>query len=213
MFVSRYKVIIFDFDETLVTAYSVKWSQHQETARRFYGVNLTTDTIKKYWGMPFEEMIGLFYEHKDTVENMSRNYHSLDHLYHKYPYADTIDVLNFLIKRRFILGLVTSMTKESVIADMEESGIPYKKFEFLQGSKDCKFHKPDPRVFRSILGKLKKMKIAKNKVLYVGDDIRDMQAALGAGIHFAAIPNGLTTGKEFKKNGAVIFNSLSDLIR
>jgi len=163
--------------------------------------------------MPFEQMIGLFYEHKDTIENMSRNYHSLDHLYHKYPYADTIEVLNFLIKRKFILGLVTSMTKESVIADMEESGIPYKKFEFLQGSKESKFHKPDPRVFRSILGELKKMKIAKNKVLYIGDDIRDMQASMGAGIHFAAIPNGLTKKEEFTNKGVLCLSSLSDLTR
>ncbi len=212
MLVSKYKTILFDFDETLVEAYKIKWKQHKTTAKKFYGVKLTTKTIRKYWGMPFEKMVDLFYEHKDKVENMSKNYHSLDHLFKKYPYKDTIKVLNFLHKNKFILGLVTSMTKSSVIKDMKESGIPYEKFGFFQGSQDTNYHKPDPRVFNKIIKKLRKKNIKKEEILYVEDDIRDMQAAIGAGIGFVAIPNGLTTKREFEKNNIRCIKELSDLI-
>jgi HAD superfamily hydrolase (TIGR01549 family) len=213
MFVSKYKAIVFDFDETLVKSYSVKWSQHQAAAKKFYGVNLTEETIRRYWGMPFEEMIGLFYEHKDTVGNMIKNYFSLNHLYRKYPYEDTTKVLNFLHDNHYFLGLVTSMTRESVVNDMKESGMPYDKFDLIQGSTDSEFHKPDPRVFDGLVLCLGKLNIKKEVALYIGDDIRDMQAARGAGLGFAAIPNGLTTRKEFKDQRAVCLNSLSDLIR
>lgn len=213
MFISKYKAIIFDFDETLVKSYSVKWSQHQAVAKKFYGVNLTEETIRKYWGMPFEEMIGLFYEHKDTVENMMKSYFSLDYLYRKHPYKDTIKVLNFFHDNNYFLGLVTSMTRESVVDDMNESEMPYDKFDLIQGSTDSEFHKPDPRVFDGIISQLVKMDIKKEEALYVGDDIRDMQAARGAGIGFVAIPNGLTTIKEFEDQRADCLNSLSDLIR
>lgn len=213
MFVSKYKAVIFDFDETLVKSYSVKWSQHQAAAKKFYGVNLTEDTIRKYWGMPFEEMIGLFYEHKDTVANMIKSYFSLNHLYPKYPYGDAIKVLNFLHDNHYFLGLVTSMTRESVVNDMKESVMPYDKFDLIQGSTDSEFHKPDPRVFDYLISQLMKLNIKKEEALYVGDDIRDLQAARGAGLEFAAIPNGLTTRKEFEGQRAICLNSLSDLIR
>ncbi len=213
MFISKYKAIIFDFDETLVKSYSVKWSQHQAVAKKFYGVNLTEETIRKYWGMPFEEMIGLFYEHKDTVENMMKSYFSLDYLYRKHPYEDTIKVLNFLHDNHYFLGLVTSMTRESVVDDMNESEMPYDKFDLIQGSTDSEFHKPDPRVFDGLISQLVKLDIKKEEALYVGDDIRDMQAARGAGIGFVAVPNGLTTRKEFEDQRADCLNSLSDLIR
>lgn len=213
MFVSKHKAIVFDFDETLVKSYSVKWAQHQATAKKFYNVNLTEDTIRKYWGMPFEEMIGLFYEHKDSVENMIKSYFSLNHLYTKYPYGDAIEVLNFLHDNHYFLGLVTSMTRESVVNDMKESGMPYTKFDLIQGSTDSEFHKPDPRVFDGLISQLVKLNINKEEALYVGDDIRDLEAARGAGLGFAAIPNGLTTRKEFEDQRAICLNSLSDLIR
>ncbi len=39
-----------------------------------------------------------------------------------------------------------------------------------------------------------------------------MQAAIGAGIGFVAIPNGLTTKREFEKNNIRCIKELSDLI-
>ncbi|OGK63012.1 hypothetical protein A2334_01495 [Candidatus Roizmanbacteria bacterium RIFOXYB2_FULL_38_10] len=212
MYISKYKAIIFDFDETLVASYKVKWAQHQETAKRFYGVHLTEEKIRKYWGMPFEPMISIFYEHKDAAENMMKNYHSLDKLYHKKPYKDAISVLDFLHTKSYWLGLVTSMTKESVIQDMQESEMPYKNFDYIQGSKDSDHHKPDPRVFDYLIRKLERINIKRDETLYVGDDIRDMQAAMGAGLAFVAIPNGLTSKEEFMNNKAICIDTLSDLI-
>ncbi len=213
MLVSRFKAILFDFDETLVEAMNVKWKQHQATAKQFYDHELTEETIRQHWGMPFEPMIQLFYANKDTVENMKDNYHSLDDQYPKYPFIDTIPVLSYLQSHSYWTGIITSMTKESIVKDMKECAMPYEKLNLIQGSTDSLFHKPDPRVFDAALSLLKKLHILPNHILYVGDDIRDMKAAQGAGIHFIAIPNGLTPKEEFIKNGAQCIASLSDLIR
>ena len=212
MFISAYKAIIFDFDETLVEAMNVKWKQHQDAAKQFYDHELTEETIRAYWGMPFEAMIQLFYENKDTVENMKNNYHSLDEQYPKSPFEDTIEVLTYLQSHSYWTGIITSMTKESVIKDMKKDGLPHKKFNLIQGSTDSEFHKPDPRVFDSLKNILKNIPITPLETLYVGDDIRDMQAAQGAGIQFVAIPNGLTPKEEFIKKGATCISFLSELI-
>jgi len=212
MFISPYKAIIFDFDETLVKAMGVKWKQHQDAAKQFYNYELTEETIRAYWGMPFEPMIQLFYNNKDTVENMKNNYHSLDEQYPKYPFEDTIEVLNYLHNHSYWTGVITSMTKDSVIKDMKKDGLPYEKFNLIQGSTDSAFHKPDARVFDDLKKTLKKLSITQDETLYVGDDIRDMQAAFGAGIQFVAIPNGLTSKEEFIKQGAKYISSLSGLI-
>lgn len=212
MLISPFKAIIFDFDETLVEAMGVKWKQHQEAARQFYNHELTEETIRAYWGMPFEPMIQLFYDNKDTVENMKNNYHSLDEQYPKYPFDDTIQVLTYLQNHSYWTGVITSMTKESVIKDMKKDGLPYEKFNLIQGSTDSAFHKPDPRVFDNVIKMLQKIHITRKEILYVGDDIRDMQAAHGAGLHFFAIPNGLTSKEEFIKQGVQCISSLSELI-
>lgn len=212
MFISPYKAIIFDFDETLVQSISIKSKQHQHAARKFYNHELTDETIRAHWGLPFELLIEIFYEKKDTIENMKKNYHSLDDQYPKYPFDDTIQVLTYLQDHFYWTGVITSMTKESVIKDMKKDGLPYKKFNLVQGSTDSIFHKPDPRVFDNALEILRKIHITQSKILYVGDDIRDMQAAQGAGIHFIAIPNGLTPKEEFVKQGVQCIVSLSELI-
>jgi len=212
MLISNYKAILFDFDETLVEAMNIKWKQHQATAKQFYDHNLTEETIRAYWGMPFEPMIELFYDHKDSVENMRDNYHSLDDQYPKYPFTDTIQVLTYLHTHGYWTGIITSMTKDSVVKDMKETGMPYDKFDLIQGSTDSLFHKPDPRVFDTAIKLLKQKNIRLDEILYVGDDIRDMKAAIGAGIHFIAIPNGLTPKKEFLTQKAICIDSLSELI-
>lgn len=212
MFISAYKAIIFDFDETLVRAMGVKWKQHQDAAKRFYDHELTEETIRAYWGMPFEPMIELFYDKRDSVENMMKNYFSLNELYPKTAFEDSVPVLTYLQNNSYWTGVVSSMTKENVVNDMKRHNFPWQGFKLIQGSTDSKFHKPDKRVFDKALEMLKKVHITPKQTLYVGDDIRDMQAAQGAGIQFVAIPNGLTPKEEFIKKGATCISFLSELI-
>lgn len=212
MFISAYKAIIFDFDETLVRAMGVKWKQHQDAAKRFYDHELTEETIRAYWGMPFEPMIELFYDKRDSVENMMKNYFSLNELYPKTAFKDSVPVLTYLQNNSYWTGVVTSMTKENVVNDMKRHNFPWQDFKLIQGSTDSEFHKPDKRVFDKALEMLKKVHITPKQTLYVGDDIRDMQAAQGAGIQFVAIPNGLTPKEEFIKKGATCISFLSELI-
>jgi len=207
-----YKAIIFDFDETLVKAYEVKWKQHQETAKQFYNLNLTEKTIKKYWGMPFEKMIYLMYSKKDKVENMIENYHSLDEKFVKKPFPDTKKVIKKLFKLNYWLGVLTSMNSESVKKDLEKINIDPNQFKVILGSNDLKFHKPDPRVFDYLKKILKKEKINSKEIVYIGDDQKDMEASLGAGIDFIAIPNGLTKPEDFRNNNVICIKKLSELM-
>lgn len=212
MLISPYKAILFDYDETLARAMSAKWKQHQHAAKQFYDLDLTEETIRQYWGMPFEPMIELFYDKRDSVDNMMNNYFSLNEQYPKTAFEDSIPVLTYLQNNGYFTGVVTSMIKESVIHDMKRDGFPWQGFKLIQGSADSEFHKPDPRVFDNAIGMLKKIDISPKQVLYVGDDLRDMKAAVEAGIGFIGIPNGLTSKEEFDKHGARTITTLSQLI-
>ena len=67
----------------------------------------------------------------------------------------------------------------------------------IPAQKDSEFRKPDPRVFEPLCKKTETIDVAKNEIVYVGDDIRDFEAAKGAGIHFIAISDHTTASEIF----------------
>lgn len=213
MFISHYKAILFDYDDTLVCTRSIKIQQHKHAGKQFYDIDLTEEVIAAHWGKPFEIMIELFYEKRDTLENLKKNYFSLSDLYPIHPFDDSISVITALQDQAVWTGVVTSMTRESVINDMKRDNFPWQEFKLIQGSTDSEHHKPDPRVFDNALAMLKKIDITPKQTLYVGDDLRDMKAAIGAGIDFVGIPNGLTSKEEFTKHNALTIETLSDLLK
>lgn len=48
--------VIFDCDDTILATAQTRWSVLIETAKKF-DVELSTDTIRRAWGLPFDELI------------------------------------------------------------------------------------------------------------------------------------------------------------
>lgn len=72
-----------------------------------------------------------------------------------------------------------------------------------------------------LFGKVKKFRrvmrragVAPNRVLAIGDEARDLEAARAAGIHFAAVTWGYTAPEKLRALGPdVVFDSLGDIAR
>jgi len=130
----------------------------------------------------------------------------------KVLFKDTIATLKSLQKMGKKLGIVTATTLSSILYDFEKLQVPKKLFDYLQSEDDTAFHKPDPRVFEPTLGWLSSQQIEPGEVLYVGDHLKDMSAARGAGFQFVAVTTGVVLKSEFTRYQAKVISSLSQLL-
>ncbi len=133
----------------------------------------------------------------------------------KYPteaYEDTVSVLHEL-KKKYLLGLISSKSIRYLNIDLEIAGIAEDLFFIIQIEDDTKVYKPDPYVFDFALNKLRKENIKNSEVLYIGDRLTDYKAAKDAGLQFYGLANITTNKEEFKKQGALTIDNLTELIK
>lgn len=96
-----------------------------------------------------------------------------------------------LRKRKYNLGILTSNSKDNVEKFLRRNGLDF--FEFIYS--DSSLFGKD-RVLKKLL---KKQNIKPNEVVYFGDEIRDIQAALRLNVKIVAVCWGFNTKKALKK--------------
>jgi HAD superfamily hydrolase (TIGR01549 family) len=208
---AKYKAVLFDLDDTLLITYPAKWRQHQFAAKHFYDTDLSEDTIRQHWGKPTREMVRPFYGSDDAVDNMVANYRSLSESYLKELHKDTVDILDYLTRKKVLVGLVTNANLKTVLDDLSRLGVAIDRFGVLQTFDDTQTFKPDPKVFKTALHTLAAKSIT-DGILYVGDDITDFRSAQAAGIDFIGVTTGTRTKEEFYRAGAKnIISRLAEL--
>ena len=98
------------------------------------------------------------------------------------------------------IGLVTATTLSNLENDFTTLHISKQLFDYIQTEEDTIYHKPDSRVFEPALKWLAQEGISPNEILYVGDSLNDMKAALGAGLQFLGVHTGLTSQADFRQH-------------
>lgn len=202
--------VLFDLDDTLLKTARIKWAHHKAVAAH-YGIELTDETLARYWGMPFDQMIGYLYNHADTVENMRAANRALELQFPKEIHDDTIEVLGKLALHGIAAGVVTSTNTEYALADLRRLQVPHEAFLFVQGAEATRYHKPDGRVFDPALAHLAELGIRRSAVLYVGDALMDHEAAVHAGIQFVGVATGFMSIEQFQEVGASAIARLGEL--
>jgi phosphoglycolate phosphatase len=204
------KAIFFDHDDTLVGTIGPKWQQHKYVAKTHYGKDLTDDEIKLHWGKPLHELVCLLYGTEDAQQAIANNTASHQD-YPKDLFVATIPTLERLKQEGKLVGIITATSRFSFEHDLKHHKVPKKLLDYTQTADDTSFHKPDARVFEPSIAWLGKHGIKPNEVLYVGDGLHDMKAALGAGFSFLGVETGLVTKIEFTQAGALSISSLQNL--
>jgi phosphoglycolate phosphatase-like HAD superfamily hydrolase len=206
------KAVLFDHDDTLVGTIEAKWAEHKHIAKIYYEKNLTDTELYTHWGKPLSTMMGLLYG-TDNIDQ-AMEYNKLVHTnFPKKLHDDSLATINQLKQDGLKIGVITAASRYSFSYDLENLGLSKDLFDYTQTEDESKFHKPDPRVFQPTLEWLSKLKIKPSEVVYVGDGLHDMKAALGAGFSFIGVATGLVTVSDFKENGAQAIKKLSDLIK
>jgi phosphoglycolate phosphatase-like HAD superfamily hydrolase len=201
------KAVIFDHDDTLVGTIKPKSRQHKHIAKTYYDKILTDDEIRLHWGKPLGELLCLLYG-TDNVEEALGYSEGTRARFPKDVFEATIPTLQRIRAAGLLTGLVTATTLDSLMFDFETGLLPRELLDYLQTANDTSYHKPDPRVFDPAKQWLAEHDIDATEVLYIGDGLHDMRAAVGAGFNFVGVHTGLVAAEEFAEHGA---DSVPDL--
>jgi HAD superfamily hydrolase (TIGR01549 family) len=205
------QAILFDYDDTLVATRECKYAAIAALAKRHYGAEIDPVLLDRTWGAPYVELFRTLFEALDSdVERVIRRYEELDQEFPMQLYPDTLPVLAWLLERHPV-GIVTAAGREVVERQTRALGIPVQRLAVLQTAEHSQHHKPDPRVFEPALEQLATLGIARNDITYVGDSLRDFEAARGAGFRFVGVLHGTTSAAEFERAGATAVASLDAL--
>lgn len=205
------KVVLLDHDDTLVGTIKAKWAQHKEVARTFYGKDLQDAELAEHWGKPLQELICLLYDTDDAEVAMTNN-QSIHQAYPKELFEGTVPALKNLKGANLKLGIITATSRFSFENDLSLNPELKALLDYTQTADDTSFHKPDSRVFDPALEWLDVQQVRPQEVMYVGDGLHDMKAALGAGFSFLGVESGLVTHEQFAQAGATSVPGISHLI-
>ena len=204
------KAVFFDHDDTLVNTIGPKWAQHKFVAKKHYGKNLSDDELRKHWGKPLRELLGIIYGTDDTDTALKNAYAYLEK-FEKELFTETVPTLRHIKAAGMLIGIITSTSRHSFEHDLEVHKIPTELIDYSQTSDDTPYHKPDPRVFEPALAWLATKSVKPSEVVYVADGLHDMQAAIGAGFNFLGVETGLVTAEQFRDAGAISVSSIAEL--
>lgn len=198
----RHSAVLFDLDDTLLRAIETYWDHHKAVCREVYGFELTDDELREHWGKPYKTFLPAIYRDSDTNENMLAAERSIAHRFPVSLFDDALSTLALLMDAGIHVGILTSADRAIVMQDFEHLDLPAERFALIQTSEDTDVHKPDPAVFHPAIARLSELGVAKNEVLYVGDNLTDFYAARDAGIDFLGVTTGLVAEHEFRNAGA-----------
>jgi len=191
------KVIVFDFDLTLVDSFRAlhrAWRDFE----KFHHVSFFKIPEKKIWGMPKElvfKKIAQQSGHKldwQQIRDLGIGY-TKKHFAHLKIRAKAM--LKEFKRKKIKIGIVSYNFYSTVSAVLKNPANRNIKFDFIFTS-DKNSKKKKHQFLNHIL---KLYKIKKNELIYIGDHSQDIEAAKKAGVISAAVATGLFSMEQLKK--------------
>ena len=189
------KVILFDFDGTIADTYLAIANITNQLSTEFGYKALNEEELLLIKNLSSREIVKRseisifklpFLVRRIRLE-LSKEIAELDAI------SDMVRVLLKLKNRGYILGIVTSNTKENVDIFLNKHGLDA-VFSFIY-SGTAIFGKH--RVLKQVI---KKRKLPKSDVIYVGDETRDIRSARKSGIGIIAVSYGFNSAEILQKH-------------
>ena len=200
------KEIIFDFDDTLIHSGQSVVECVLRVADKLSLHKPSVDDIRRLMGIPLVPFVKALWPQVDGEEVLQAyldNYKK-DSLV---KVEGTSETLNGLRNLGFRLHILSSKRTVNLLDHMKHIGIESNLFTSIIGGEAVLYNKPDGRVFNGFLEKYDV-----NEIVYVGDSLHDLEAALNAGMKFIAVLTGIISKEEFVNAGAeVIVDSVCGL--
>ncbi len=176
--------IIFDFDGTLVDSREIFLLVYRRLASKYQLPELTPEKLETLKNLPivdrFKAMRYPIYRLPRVYREMKKAYR--EHLPSLQPYPGIKDILAALAGRGYILHILSSNSRENIAQFLKVHQI-----DFFSGVTSS------PGLFgkhRTINQLTRDFRIKKGEALYVGDELRDIEACRTAGISILAVTWG-----------------------
>ena len=174
------KYILFDFDGTLVNTNDVILASWQHTYRHYLGHEMPVDHITSCFGEPLLLTMEREFPGVDPQESADvyRQFQleNADKLVTIFPGIK--ELLADLKAAGYVLGIVTSRTRESALRYMDMFAIT-SYFSDLVTCDDTTVHKPNPE---PILLAMSKLGASAEESIMIGDSPFDIKCANNAGV-------------------------------
>jgi len=179
--------LIFDFDGTLAQTLPVMWKTYNQIAPSF---NLPTITWEKALSLRDRGVRRLTKEYRVSPLKLLRLSQAItkamkNKILQVKPAKGIRAVLRDIRKKNIKAGILTSNSKENVIAFLKNSDL--ESFDFIYSESNLLGKAP------AIKKIIKKEKLAPRSVIYIGDETRDVAAAHKAGARAIAVTWGLNS--------------------
>ncbi len=212
----KYKLVVFDMDGTILNTLEDLTDSVNYTMEKMNFPTHSIDEVRNFVGNGIAKLIErslpkntekLVFE--KALEEFTKYYKT--HSAIKTAPYDGINELLKKLKEKNIVTAVNTNKIEPAAIDLCNDYFP-SLFDVIVGNKDGVPAKPAPDGIYEIVEKaseLKKIKINKNEIAYIGDSDVDLQTGINAGVDVIGVDWGFR-GKEFLlQNGAptVVMNT------
>lgn len=204
-----FKIIIFDFDDTLIESRK-NYIATCKKAAEIMGIRVPVEEDFIWYGDSWHDFIRTTWPDTDPAA-FDRVYTDLARqiVYNRFKGVNT--TLNIL-RQQYALYILTKRSRTFLDLRLAQSGLDITAVRKIFTSEEMTHQKPDPRAFDVLEPHLGEFDRA--QALYVGDHLGDMQAAHGAGLTFVAVLTGYFSREDFIKQGLetrYIINDVSQL--
>ncbi|MCX5917300.1 MAG: HAD-IA family hydrolase [Deltaproteobacteria bacterium] len=202
---------IFDLDGTLIDSYQAIYLGFHHAYTQMGLSPMPYEQVKRVVGLgldhTFRELLGeervpraLFLFRRKYEEVFRANTRLL---------PDAREVLETLHGRGIRLAVATNKLGRFSREIFEQFGME-KLFTVIVGDGDVPQNKPDPEMLRLAM---EKMGVEKERAIFVGDSVIDIQTAQNAGVRVLAVPTGNTEREDLvKARPTVLLARFSDLL-
>ena len=196
----RYSLYLFDFDLTLVDTRDVIVKCFHKTMESMGFPRNNNKALARLIGLPMKEAVGIALntQNEELIDRFCQAYTVIADKYmtagtHFYP--ESLPALRKLKAQGAKVGIVSSKTASRIEERFKLSQCE-DLIDHVIGCHEVAAHKPDPE---GLLKALEYFSTSKEDALYTGDHLVDAQAAQAAGVDFAAVLTGNTSGYAFQE--------------
>lgn len=180
------ELYIFDFDGTLVDSYRDSIKYFNITLEQFnlptFDLDVEGLDYQIFREFIHEQIIGI---EEEFMEKFTLNYKDSPQV-NTYLYDGVIDVLQELQNRKITLA-ICSNREQNNLEELVNDFLDGIDFKYISGTVNEEHCKPDPYRINEII---RKENIEKDKILYFGDKVADIEAAKAACIDMVLVTYG-----------------------
>jgi len=180
------ELYIFDFDGTLVDSYRDSIKYFNITLEQFnlptFDLDVEGLDYQIFREFIHEQIIGI---EEEFMEKFTLNYKDSPQV-NTYLYDGIIDVLQELQNRKITLA-ICSNREQNNLEELVNDFLDGIDFKYISGTVNEEHCKPDPYRINEII---RKENIEKDKILYLGDKVADIEAAKAACIDMVLVTYG-----------------------